>query len=195
MAKVLMLTHDGVEDREMLYPYYRMQEAGYTVEVVGPQKGKTYIGSRGLPFTADLSPEEVRVDDYAAVIIPGGKAPDAMRIVPGLVRIVAEAVARGKVVAAICHGPRCSSRPTYSAAGGPPVRRRSRPTCATPALPTSMSQRWSTGTSSRRGCRPTCRPSARPPSSCSAACPWHSGTRARPQHRAWRRGGQSRRQE
>ncbi|HWP29398.1 MAG TPA: type 1 glutamine amidotransferase domain-containing protein [Chloroflexota bacterium] len=105
MAKVLMLTHDGVEDREMLYPYYRMQEAGYTVEVVGPQKGKTYIGSRGLPFTADLSPEEVRVDDYAAVIIPGGKAPDAMRIVPGLVRIVAEAVARGKVVAAICHGP------------------------------------------------------------------------------------------
>ena len=35
MAKVLMLVHDGVEDREMAYPYYRMQEAGYTVEVVG----------------------------------------------------------------------------------------------------------------------------------------------------------------
>ena len=45
MAKVLMLVHDGVEDREMAYPYYRMQEAGYTVEVVGPERGKT-DGSR-----------------------------------------------------------------------------------------------------------------------------------------------------
>ena len=105
MAKVLILTDEGVEDREMAYPYYRMQEAGYTVEVVGPQAGKTYTGGRGLPFTADLGPDDVRVDDYAAVIIPGGKAPDHMRAVPGLVRIVQDAVARDKVVAAICHGP------------------------------------------------------------------------------------------
>jgi protease I len=105
MAKVLILTDEGVEDREMAYPYYRMQEAGYTVEVVGPQRGKTYTGGRGLPFTADLGPEDVRVDDYAAIIIPGGKAPDHMRAVPGLVSIVRDAVARDKVVAAICHGP------------------------------------------------------------------------------------------
>ena len=105
MAKVLMLTHDGVEDREMAYPYYRMQEAGYQVEVVGPQRGKTYTGGRGLPFTADLGPEDVRVDDYAAVIIPGGKAPDAMRTIPAMVNIVRDAVNKDKVVAAICHGP------------------------------------------------------------------------------------------
>jgi protease I len=105
MAKVLMLTHDGVEDREMAYPYYRMQEAGYQVEVVGPQRGKTYTGGRGLPFTADLAPEDVRVDDYAAVIIPGGKAPDAMRTIPAMVNIVRDAVNKDKVVAAICHGP------------------------------------------------------------------------------------------
>jgi len=105
MAKVLMLVHDGVEDREMAYPYYRMQEAGYTVEVVGPERGKTHTGARGLPFTADLGPDDVRVDDYAAVIIPGGKAPDYMRLVPRLVEIVREAVARDKVVAAVCHGP------------------------------------------------------------------------------------------
>jgi protease I len=105
MAKVLMLTHDGVEDREMAYPYYRMQEAGYQVEVVGPQRGKTYTGGRGLPFTADLGPEDVRVEDYAAVIIPGGKAPDAMRTIPAMVNIVRDAVNKDKVVAAICHGP------------------------------------------------------------------------------------------
>ena len=105
MAKVLMLTHDGVEDREMAYPYYRMQEAGYQVEVVGPQRGKTYTGGKGLPFTADLGPEDVRVDDYAAVIIPGGKAPDAMRTIPAMVNIVRDAVNQDKVVAAICHGP------------------------------------------------------------------------------------------
>jgi protease I len=105
MAKVLMLTHDGVEDREMAYPFYRMQEAGYQVEVVGPQRGKTYTGGRGLPFTADLSPEDVRVDDYVAVIVPGGKAPDYMRAIPAMVNIVREAIDKDKVVAAICHGP------------------------------------------------------------------------------------------
>ncbi len=105
MPKVLILTENGVEDREMAYPYYRMQEAGFQVDVVGPQRGATYIGGKGLPFTADLGPDDVRVDDYAAVIIPGGKAPDYMRVNPGLVRIVREAVSKGKVVAAICHGP------------------------------------------------------------------------------------------
>jgi protease I len=105
MPKVLILTDEAVEDREMAYPYYRLQEAGYTVEVVGPERGKTYIGGRGLPFTADLGPDDVRIDDYDAVIVPGGKAPDHMRMVPGLVRIVQDAVARDKVVAAICHGP------------------------------------------------------------------------------------------
>ena len=105
MAKVLMMVADGVEDSEMMYPYYRMQEAGYTVEVAGPERGKTYTGSKGLSFTAELGPDDVRADDYVAVIVPGGKAPDRMRMVPGLVRVVAEAARQDKVVAAICHGP------------------------------------------------------------------------------------------
>ncbi|MBX5493323.1 MAG: type 1 glutamine amidotransferase [Chloroflexi bacterium] len=105
MAKVLILVDEGVEDREMAYPYYRLQEAGYRVEVVGPERGKTYTGGRGLPFLSDLAPDDVRVDDYAAVIVPGGKAPDHLRTIPRLVEIVREAVERGKVVAAICHGP------------------------------------------------------------------------------------------
>ena len=54
---------------------------------------------------SNLSPAEVNVDDYEAVIIPGGKAPDRMRINEGLVRIVKEAYEKGKIIAAICHGP------------------------------------------------------------------------------------------
>ena len=54
---------------------------------------------------SNLSPAEVNVDDYEAVIIPGGKAPDRMRINEGLVRIVKEAYEKGKVIAAICYGP------------------------------------------------------------------------------------------
>jgi protease I len=96
---------NGFEDSEFLYPYYRFQEAGYKVDVVGSKSEITYTGKHGVPFRADLSPEEVDVDEYESVIIPGGSAPDRMRLDKGLVRIVKEAHKKGKVVAAICHGP------------------------------------------------------------------------------------------
>jgi protease I len=103
--KVLIMIGNEFEDSEFLYPYYRLQEAGYKVDVVGSKAKATYTGKHGVPFKADLSPEEVDVDAYAAVIIPGGKAPDSMRIDKGLVKIVKTAHENGKVIAAICHGP------------------------------------------------------------------------------------------
>lgn len=96
---------NGFEDSEFLYPYYRFQEAGYKVDIVGSKPKITYTGKHGVPFRADLSPKEVNVDEYESVIIPGGSAPDRMRLDKGLVRIVKEAHKKGKVVAAICHGP------------------------------------------------------------------------------------------
>jgi len=75
------------------------------VDIVGSKAKETYIGKHGVPFTSDLSPKEVNVDVYDAVIIPGGRAPDRMRINEGLVNIVKEAYKKGKVIAAICHGP------------------------------------------------------------------------------------------
>ena len=56
-------------------------------------------------MTSDLSPDEVRIEDYDGLIIPGGRAPDRMRVNKGLVNIVKDAVSKGKVVAAVCHGP------------------------------------------------------------------------------------------
>jgi protease I len=82
-----------------------MQEAGLAVDVVGPVKGAVYKGKYGYPLAADLAPAEVKVAEYAGVIIPGGQAPDRMRINDGMVDIAKAAGRSGLIVAAICHGP------------------------------------------------------------------------------------------
>ena len=105
MEKVLFFVENGFEDRELMYPYYRFQEAGYEVDVVGPKAKAAYNGEHGLTVKSDLSPAEVRIDDYVAIIIPGGRAPDRMRTNEGLVDLAREAFQKGKVIAAICHGP------------------------------------------------------------------------------------------
>lgn len=105
MRKVLIMVENEFEDSEFLYPYYRFQEEGYKVDIVGSKANGTYIGKHGVPVKSDLSPVEVNVDEYDALIIPGGRAPDKMRINEGLVKIVKEAYEKGKVIAAICHGP------------------------------------------------------------------------------------------
>lgn len=105
MEKILLLTENGFEDRELMYPYYRFQEAGYNVIVVGPKAKETYNGEHGLTITSDLSPADVNIDDYVGVIVPGGRGPDRMRINKGMVKLIKDAAQKGKVVAAICHGP------------------------------------------------------------------------------------------
>lgn len=105
MEKVLILADNGFEDSELMYPYYRFQEAGYKVDVVGPKAKEIYTGKHGLTIKSDLSPEAVDIKDYVAVIIPGGRAPDRMRTNKGLVELVKKAFQGGKVIAAICHGP------------------------------------------------------------------------------------------
>ena len=104
MEKVLLFVENGFEDRELMYPYYRFQEAGYKVDVVGPRAKVTYNGEHGLTMESDLSPKDVNIDDYVAIIIPG-RAPDRMRTRKGLVNIAKEASQKGKVIATICHGP------------------------------------------------------------------------------------------
>jgi len=105
MRKILIMVDEGVEDAEFIYPYYRFQEEGYKVDIVGSKAKETYMGKHGVPIKSDVSPEEVNVDEYDAVVIPGGRAPDRMRIDKGLVNIVKEAYKKGKVIAAVCHGP------------------------------------------------------------------------------------------
>ena len=105
MKKVLILLENGVEDSEFIYPYYRFQEEGYKIDILAPEAKKQYVGKHGVPFTSELSPDKVKLDDYAAVIIPGGQAPDRMRIHKNLVNLIKEANSKGIIIAAVCHGP------------------------------------------------------------------------------------------
>ncbi len=104
MKKVLLFIENGFEDKELMYPYYRFQEAGYKVAVVGPRAKVAYNGEYGLTMESDFSPKDVNIDDYVAIIIPGGRAPDHMRTNKGMVDLAKEASQKGKVIAAICHG-------------------------------------------------------------------------------------------
>ncbi|GAB4260602.1 MAG: type 1 glutamine amidotransferase domain-containing protein [Deferrisomatales bacterium] len=101
--RVAILVENLYEDRELWYPYYRMKEEGARVELIGPRVD-TFTGKYGIPACADRGAGEVSADEYDAVIVPGGYAPDHMRRHREMVELVAGAAAAGKVVAAICHG-------------------------------------------------------------------------------------------
>ena len=100
--KILILAADHYEDMELWYPKIRMKEAGYDVVVAAKEK-TTYKSKNGYPVNADLALEDVDPDDYAAVVIPGGYAPDIMRRYERLLHIVKSIFDAGKPVAAICH--------------------------------------------------------------------------------------------
>lgn len=102
--KALILSADNFEDSELLVPLYRLREAGYTVEIAAPGRGPLR-GKHGYEVTAERSLAEVVPDDYALLVLPGGKAPAAIRADPHAQAIARAFMAAGKPVAAICHGP------------------------------------------------------------------------------------------
>jgi protease I len=102
-TRIALFIEDLYEDLEFWYPYYRMQEEGAQVVVVGPKLGQ-YTGKHGVPASSDQAIEAVKVDEFDAVIIPGGYSPDRMRRVPAMVQFVKAMHEQGKVVATICHG-------------------------------------------------------------------------------------------
>jgi protease I len=109
--RVAVLVEQQYQEMEVWYPVYRLREAGCTVELVGPEAGKTYASKLGYPAKSTLSAGDARADQFAAVVIPGGFAPDYIRRSEPLLKLVRDAYAQGKPVAAICHGPwvLCSS--------------------------------------------------------------------------------------
>ncbi|MBE3519536.1 MAG: type 1 glutamine amidotransferase [Firmicutes bacterium] len=101
---VAMLVETKYEDLELWYPVYRLKEAGCRVLIAGTGKGE-YQGKIGYVCRPDVSVEDVRVDDIDGLVIPGGYCPEKLRINPVILNLVKEAFFKGKVVAAICHGP------------------------------------------------------------------------------------------
>ena len=101
--KVAILVEDMFNIYELWYPYYRLLEAGAEVVVVGSGRKNTYAGKPATEITADVAAETVSSADFDGVVIPGGYAPDMMRRHPAMVKLVADSVKSGKMVAAICH--------------------------------------------------------------------------------------------
>jgi protease I len=104
MKKVIVFLEKMVEDSEFQYPYMRLQEEGFDVVSVAPEK-KTYQGKGGQSFTADKSFEEVKDQVFDAVFIPGGYAPDMLRRDKGIVEFVKQHYDAGKLITSVCHGP------------------------------------------------------------------------------------------
>lgn len=106
MAKVAFLLANGFEDSEMKNPYEAVKEAGHEAVIVGLEKGAKCEGKKGtVSYTADVGASEVKAEDFDAVVIPGGGAPEALRINNDVVRFVKEVNDQGKLIAGICHGP------------------------------------------------------------------------------------------
>ncbi len=100
--KVIVLAEDLYEDLELWYPVLRLREEGAKVVIAGTG-APSYAGKNGYPLAVDTSADKVSADDFDAVVIPGGYAPDRLRRYPAVLALVREMFQRGKVVAAICH--------------------------------------------------------------------------------------------
>lgn len=115
--KILIVTGDGGESYETLYAVHRFQEEGDIALIAAPSKRRlnlvmhdfelgwdTYIERPGYCLPSDLTIEEVVVDDYEAILLLGGRAPEYLRNHTKLLEVVREFDRKGKWVFAICHG-------------------------------------------------------------------------------------------
>lgn len=104
--RIAILVEQDFEDSELVEPMKAMKEAGGEVMVVGSGSQRSYWGKRrDANVKADVSADQVKAEDFDAVIIPGGYAPDKMRLHQPMIDLVRKIYDTGKVVAAVCHGP------------------------------------------------------------------------------------------
>ncbi|MBY5721501.1 DJ-1/PfpI family protein [Rhizobium leguminosarum] len=118
-SKILMITGDFTEDYETMVPFQTLLACGYTVDAVCPGKkagdtvataihdfegDQTYSEKRGHNFALNTTFDSVRAEDYDALVIPGGRAPEYLRLNVDVLKFVRHFFDAGKPVAAICHG-------------------------------------------------------------------------------------------
>jgi protease I len=119
MKKILMLVGDYVEDYEAMVPFQILTMVGHTVHAVCPDKkagdvvrtavhdfegDQTYSEKPGHNFALNASFDEIEADDYDALVIPGGRAPEYIRLNEKVIAIVQSFDAAQKPIASICHG-------------------------------------------------------------------------------------------
>jgi protease I len=102
--KALFISADNFEDTELLVPYYRLKEEGVAIDVASMKKG-AFRGKHGYDVEAEKNLDEINPEDYDILVLPGGKAPEAVRKEKKALDIARYFFDRNKPVAAICHGP------------------------------------------------------------------------------------------
>ena len=120
MKKILVLAGDYVEDYEVMVPFQMLLMLGYDVHAVCPGKkpgdvvrtaihdfegDQTYSEKRGHNFSINHDFDKVNTADYVGLVVPGGCAPEYLRLNPRILEIVREFDAAQKPIAAVCHGP------------------------------------------------------------------------------------------
>lgn len=118
--KILMLVGDFVEDYEVMVPFQALLAVGHTVHAVCPDKqagdkvrtaihdfegDQTYSEKPGHNFALNATFAEIKAEEYDALVIPGGRAPEYIRLNPEVLKIVQHFARENKPIAAICHGP------------------------------------------------------------------------------------------
>jgi protease I len=104
--RIACVLGQGFEDSEFRVPYDRLKEEGYQVDVIGVKAGEELKGYKGKEkVKAEKSIDQVKVEDYDALLIPGGQSPDHLRADRRLVEFVKKFDQAGKPIAAVCHGP------------------------------------------------------------------------------------------
>jgi len=117
--KILMIVGDFVEDYEVMVPFQALSMVGHTVHAVCPKKkardkvrtavhdfegDQTYSEKPGHNFTLNATFADVKAEQYDALVLPGGRAPEYLRLDPAVIRLVQQFAEAKKPIAALCHG-------------------------------------------------------------------------------------------
>jgi len=118
-ANLLMIVGDYVEDYEVMVPFQALQMVGHIVHAVCPNKkagqfvrtaihdfegDQTYSEKPGHNFVLNATFADIRLQDYSGLVIPGGRAPEYLRLNPRVLEVVRHFSEAGKPIAALCHG-------------------------------------------------------------------------------------------
>ena len=103
--RAVIITGPGFQDEEVVYPYYRLLEAGFQTDIA-TKNGAVVYGKYGVPARATMATTDLDVNNFDLVVLPGGfEAPDRVRLMTEVLEFVRKMDEQKKLLAAICHGP------------------------------------------------------------------------------------------
>ena len=103
--RAVIITAPGFQDEEVVYPYYRLLEAGFKTDIATKDEVVVY-GKYGVPARATMATTELNANNFDLVVLPGGfEAPDRVRLLTEVLEFVRKMDEQKKLIAAICHGP------------------------------------------------------------------------------------------